>query len=418
MFKRIALSFFFLINLGIIFYFFNLESSGVNTYMALGRITGLLGVYLILWELIFVSRLEFITKAFKSVARLARFHHIVGFLALLFIFIHPIFLALAYGQTTGRNIIDQLVAMFSWEELPMAYLSLLVFIVAVVLSYRQIKKKYRYEFWYLIHVTMYLAIFWAFEHQLELGTDLQNTLFAVYWYLLYFIFFTALVLGRVLPPALNFYRHRFRVSKIVKENDFCTSVYITGRNLASFKFKAGQYGIFRFLNMNAWQAHPFSFSCALNGEHIRITVKALGDFTKDLDKKIKVGDYVMVAGPYGDLVLPEESTKKLAFIAGGIGVTPFFSMAQEAKARNIDFKCIWSNPRRQDIILENELEAYHIISQEEGRIDVDKIKTLMPDYLDRTFYICGPKPMMTECLRILDEIGVNKEEVHTEKFSF
>lgn len=418
MFKRISLLLFFLLNLGIILYFFFLESSTATLYIALGRITGLLGVYLVLWEILFVSRLEFINKCFKSNARLAWFHHVNGFLALLFIFLHPVFLALGYGQRTGRSLLGQMIAFFSWDDMPLAYLSLLVFIVAVFLSYRQIKKKYKYELWYVIHLSLYLAIFWAFGHQLEIGHDLQNTLFAVYWYALYFIFFGALVLGRALPPLYNFYRHRFKVEDVVSENDFCCSIYISGRNLESFKFKAGQHASFRFLNNSAWQSHPFSFSSAYNGKYLRITVKALGDFTKNLKDKIKIGDYVMVAGAYGDFYLPENKETKLAFVAGGVGITPFIAMSQEAKEKEMNFKLLWSNQRRADIILGNEFEACNIISQEEGRIDAAKIQLLVPDYLDRHFYICGPKPMMDSVIEILLSLGVKKSAIHFEKFSF
>jgi len=48
-----------------------------------------------------------------------------------------------------------------------------------------------------------------------------------------------------------------------------------------------------------------------------------------------LGTEVEVHGPYGDFTLPEEPSK-IVMLAGGIGVTPFRAMAQDARERSLD----------------------------------------------------------------------------------
>ncbi|MGH7239519.1 MAG: RnfABCDGE type electron transport complex subunit D, partial [Candidatus Saccharimonadales bacterium] len=50
-------------------------------------------------------------------------------------------------------------------------------------------------------------------------------------------------------------------------------------------------------------------------------------YKKTLDA-LKPGDTIVAAQPAGDFVLPRSRSQKLAFLAGGIGVTPFRSMAK------------------------------------------------------------------------------------------
>lgn len=63
-------------------------------------------------------------------------------------------------------------------------------------------------------------------------------------------------------------------------------------------------------------------------------VKALGDYTRDLPRRLQTGQAVRVEGPYGrfDPARCDHAARQI-WIAGGIGVTPFLSWLEALRAR-------------------------------------------------------------------------------------
>jgi predicted ferric reductase len=216
-----------------------------------------------------------------------------------------------------------------------------------------------------------------------------------------------------------------------KESGDAISVYITGRNLMNFQVKPGQFLIFRFLNKTYWwQHHPFSASYIPKNNMLRITVKNSGDFTGDINS-MKKGTPVMIDGPYGTFTIPQSNLKKYVFIAGGIGITPIRSLIEQTAPDN-DIVVLYTSKTPTEFSLQKELDElaniYHfpityIVTQddtykgEKGRIDDEKIKRLVPDYMKREVYLCGPVAMMEGIKKVLISIGVEKGRIHYEKFS-
>jgi len=433
--KKFLFILIFFLNLGIIFYFWALKSGALlsfgtaGLFISLGRITGLLAVYLVLWQLVLIGRVKFLEQVF-GLDRLAIIHHFNGLLAWLFIFLHPIFLIIGYGQSNQLSFFGQIFNfLWSGDELLNAFLSLLIFIIVIVISAAAIKKRIKYESWYLVHLFTYLGIIWAFGHQLELGNDLRNTLFAAYWYLLYIVAVGLLVYFRFLKPAASFYRHRFQVERVVRENDQVVSVYIKGRDLPSFKYRSGQFAIFRFLGKGLfWQAHPFSFSSQPGQDYLRITIKNLGDFTGGLADRLRPGMPVLLDGPHGIFTVQRTNNQKLALLAGGIGITPLHAIFTSPGSQ--DRTLFYSEQNESRLIFRSELQTasysrrvHYILSQasasggESGRLDAEKLKRLLPDYLERDFFICGPPVMIKNLRRTLQDLGVPRRRIYFEKFS-
>jgi len=434
--KKVFFLFIFLINLLIIFYFWYLRSGLLLTYnqaglfIALGRIAGLLAVYFVLWQLVLIGRIKFLEQIF-GLDRLAIVHHFNGLLAWAFIFLHPIFLIIGYGRANNLGFFSQIFDfLFRWDDLFLAFLSAGVFLIIIILSMATIRRRLKYEIWYFIHLFTYLAIIWAFGHQLELGYDLQNIIFAGYWSALYFVVVALLVYYRFLTPLYLFYYHRFYVDRIESENDQVVSIYIKGRNLNKFNFRAGQFAIFRFLSGElALQAHPFSFSVAPNGEYLRISVKNLGDFTASLKNNLRVNSLVIIDGPHGIFTTQRSKNNKLTLIAGGIGITPLRAIIEKEPTK--DLTLFYSGSKEADLIFRSEIDALqndklrvnYIVnggdnwSGEKGHLDEEKLKRLLPDYLKQDFYLCGPPIMIKNIRRIFKKIGVRKNKIYFEKFS-
>lgn len=401
-------------------------------FKAIANLAGLLAAFLVLLQILLVSRAKWL-EAFFGLDKLSRWHHVLGFLIPVFIIVHPVLLVVGasmIGKT--RPWVQFMNYVEYYEYVNLALVSGLLFLLLIGLSVLIVYKKLKYETWYFTHVFMYAAVLLAMGHQFSVGSDLQAGWPRYYWMGLYIFIFANLVIYRFWRPAYQSIKHAFRVQKVVVENQDCVSIYIAGRGLDGFKVKPGQFFILRFLDKQRWwQAHPFSLSCAPNGQYLRITVKNLGDYTSRM-RELRPGTRVVVDGPHGVFTPETAVTHKFLLIAGGIGLTPILSMAQELAKNNQDMVLLRGARTGQDLILANELEQifkdkpeakHDVLSQdqagsgERGSIDLEKIERLAPDYRQRDIYVCGPDKMMNNILHALKQAGVPKQQIHFEKFS-
>lgn len=429
----------FIANLLIIFGFWLAGSSQLlwtgtsDILLAFGRLTGLLAVYFILLQFLLIGRAVWMEKTF-GLDKLAHVHRLNGYLSILFILLHPILLVFSTEIVNKRGFFTELTDyLISSDDLLQAGIAVVLFVAVVFSSIYVARKHLKYETWYFVHLLTYLAVLLAFGHQLEFGGDfLSNRYFTVYWYLAYLFVFGNFIYARFLLPLYRLKKYSFTVDELVPENSGATSVFIKGKNLATWKIEAGQFINVRFLTKNFWwQSHPFSVSSLPKNDRLRITVKSLGDFTSKV-QALKKGTRVLVEGPYGIFTPNPAPQTKYLFIAGGVGITPIYCLAEKIAAHN-DIVILYCNKTSDDIIFKKELEElaqkqrlklHYIMSNEEnfkgekGRIDEEKIMRLVPDASFRQAYICGPTPMMESLLKILQKIGIHKEHIHYEKFGW
>src|SRR5690348_11523501 len=140
----------------------------------------------------------------------------------------------------------------------------------------------------------------------------------------------------------------------------------------------------------------------------------------------------------GDFTLPRDETRKLAFLAGGIGITPFRGMLKYLVDTNQrrDAILFYSNRAADEIVYKDvlvEAEARlgirtiytltdttaipHAWAGDRGRIDERMIRETAPDYLDRTFYLSGPPDMVRAFERVLRGMGVARAQIKKDFFS-
>ena len=427
---------FFFINLLIIFFFWwqgsgtLFDGNAANIFLAVGRICGLLAVYFVLLQFVLRGRAIWIEEVF-GLNNLSTVHRLNGYLCLSFISLHVFSILTSYSIITQKNIIDQLVFFITANvNLLQSFLSFLLFFVIVGTSIYIVRRRLRYETWYYTHLMTYLAILFAWGHQLELGGDFINQIFVWYWYALYGFVFINFVLFRYFRQGYLWMKYRFAVESIIRETEDTISIYITGNNLAQFSIKPGQFFILRFLDKKRWwQAHPFSLSFVPKNNTLRITVKNVGDFTSEISS-LKKGTPLLLDGPLGVFTKDAAKTGKYLFIAGGVGITPIRAVIEELVQFKKNIVLLYSN-KTTDIIFKKELDVLsnkypfpivYILTDEptykgeKGRIDADKIKRLVPDFIKRDIYLCGPPPMMNALIQILIELGVSKDHIHYEKF--
>jgi ferredoxin-NADP reductase len=183
----------------------------------------------------------------------------------------------------------------------------------------------------------------------------------------------------------------------------------------------------------------FTLSSAPGRREIRMGVKFYpkpSSFKKRL-LAMKPGEVISACHLAGDFTLPRDRREKLAFIAGGIGITPFASMIRHMldTRDQRDTVMLSANWRADDISYEPllreaqehlGLRTVHALSATNevppgwqgavGFVDSKMLQEVLPDYMKRTFYISGPPAMVTASKRAVIELGVKPGRIRTDYF--
>ncbi len=406
------------------------RSSG-NLLNALGRVTGLLGTYGILWQLVFMARVPWLEAAF-SLEKLAVLHRWNGYGALGLLAAHTIFQTLGYQLLDGLGTVAQVGDFVTaYDGLLAAIIGFLLLVAVVGASITISRRRLAYETWYFIHLYTYLGIALAFSHELAVGADfIASRAFAFYWWALYIVVAGCLLAFRVLKPLRRFDRHRFQVQRVKREAPGVFSIYVRGRHLSEFEAKAGQFLLWRFMDHRRWwQSHPFSLSMAPNQSHLRLTVKAIGDFSSGVSS-LKPGTPVLVEGPFGQFTERGRFHSRVLLVAGGIGITPLRALAEEMLWEGVDVCLLYRCRSERDVIFRDELDrlaehpqlrVQYLLSEHGWRHHADQLGPdvlvqLVPDLREREIYVCGPAGIRSTVRDSLRRLGVRDQQIHSEVF--
>jgi ring-1,2-phenylacetyl-CoA epoxidase subunit PaaE len=226
----------------------------------------------------------------------------------------------------------------------------------------------------------------------------------------------------------------------------------------AFAFKPGQFLTFR-AQINGESVRRSYSICSTpalleHSQEICVGIKRVEDgvFSTWATTQLKAGDEIDVMPPDGRFVIKNPDAKmrlandeqrgvhRLA-IAAGSGITPILSIASHALAAEPSsrFTLVYGNQRTNTIMFSEalqdlkdrhpgRLQLIHILSRQatelplsHGRIDAAKIKELTrslidPKAIDEAF-ICGPEAMIEAAELALQDAGIAKEIVHSERFA-
>ena len=206
-------------------------------------------------------------------------------------------------------------------------------------------------------------------------------------------------------------------------------------------FYAGQYIVLDFEIGESVISRPYSISSAPyqarleENPFVEITVRrSRGDgFIADyINDNVKVGDKLKGLMGCGQFYYePLRDAKHVVALAGGVGITPFASMAKEVANETLDFDLtiLYGSVSSDDIVMKAELDAIrsdrvkvvHVLSGDEpdwtgerGFLTADLIRKYSAD--DTTYFICGPQAMYTFLREELKKLDVPKRRVRFEVF--
>lgn len=173
----------------------------------------------------------------------------------------------------------------------------------------------------------------------------------------------------------------------------------------------------------------FTIASAPQEGEVRLGVKfyAKPSTFKTALANMRPGERLSAAGLAGDFTLPRDTHTKLAFIAGGIGITPFRAMLAELLARGErrDITFFYSVKEASDLAYRPLLEQaarelgvrlVWVVTDTGGALTAERIRQELPDWPERTFYISGPRGMVVGFAKALRALGARRSRIKTDFF--
>lgn len=237
----------------------------------------------------------------------------------------------------------------------------------------------------------------------------------------------ALLMGNVFARVLNpDFRQAFVLQKKERADSVIGSFWFDPTR--TFSFLPGQF-------LEYTLAHPnpdsrgvrryFTIASSPTEPRILLATKFAekGSTFKRALAGMREGSSIKASKVAGNFILPPDPAKKLAFIAGGIGITPFRSMVQyllDTKQVR-DIVLLYGEKQEENFVFQDVFQkakaqfgmkiVYHA-----GLLDARLIQREIPDIQDRVFYVSGPESMVESLGGVLSGLGVPKERIKQDFF--
>lgn len=209
-----------------------------------------------------------------------------------------------------------------------------------------------------------------------------------------------------------------------------------------FRYRAGQRALFSLPDMAGFDGfgsqRTFTLASAPHEPELMIATRMRDTAFKRTLRDARPGLRASFDGPHGELTLHEDASRPAVFVAGGIGVTPFLSIARNAAHERLPHRLwlFYSNRRPEDAPFLAELRRledanpnFHVVatmtdlqrsheswSGERGAIN----RALLQRHLGRVTrpicYLAGPPGMVMGMQQLLEDLGVPGEDVRSEEF--
>jgi ferredoxin-NADP reductase len=237
---------------------------------------------------------------------------------------------------------------------------------------------------------------------------------------------------RLANPLWSARELRGRVLEVRREtHDSATLVIKPGWGF-SFDYQPGQYmGIGLLIDGRwRWRSYSLTSSPQRSARTVAITVKAMpeGFLSAHLVDGVKPGTIVRLALPQGNFVLPDPAPPAVLFVTAGSGITPVMSMLRTLVRRDqiTDVVHLHSAPTAADVMFGAELEqlardhpGYRLqlrATRDQGRLDLSRLDTEVPDWRDRQTWACGPEAMLNAAEQAWSAADLT-DRLHLERFA-
>jgi predicted ferric reductase len=400
------------------------------TLTSLAVVCALAGTAAFALNLVLGARLRPVESLFGGLERLYRVHRLNGEIAFILLLSHVVLILASRATISTSTALDLLEPGAGWTVFAGA-LAFAGMLVAILLT---LFVRIGHELFVYVQRSFGVVFLGATYHVFTTdGALADSRVLDLYMAALATVGIAAFLYRSVLGNLLV-RRRKYRVAAVNRLDGFVTEVVMEPRD-RPLSFTPGQFLFVnfrepfseRFPPFLRNQFHPFSITSTPAERTLRITVKAVGDYTRAL-RALEHGTEAVVEGPYGSFSSGAVPNHRQIWIAGGIGVTPFLSMARSlnGSARDIDFYyCVEHEPEGHFL---DELHAIArgrddfrvtlVPRERDGFLTAERVAREHEDLGSADVLVCGP-PAMIESLRPqMAAYGVGSERFHAEEFNF
>lgn len=233
-----------------------------------------------------------------------------------------------------------------------------------------------------------------------------------------------------------------RVLEVQRETPDAVTVSFTPVGGEPLSYRAGQFVTF-VLDIDGTtirRAYSFSSSPA-TGSPPSVTVKRVvgGKASSYFQERVKPGHVLHLVGPSGDFTIDavpsHDGHRHFVFVAGGSGITPIISLTETLLLReaNLRIHLIYGNRSREDTIFYDRLATLaarhpnlavmHVFERPpagwegaSGLLTGETLIQLVGNVKGKSYYLCGPEPMMESAVAALSAAGVPLTHIKMERF--
>lgn len=392
-------------------------------YVLLGKTAALVGTAMFAWSLILSARPRFIESLFGGLDKMYAIHRYFGVISLGLLMLHPLFLIFRFNARKPGSALGMLVsANLAYNLGIFALVTMLAVIIGTVFM------KLKHESFIRWHRLLGGIFLIGAAHGLMVNAEIMHNpplrsymigllALAALCYLYYTVF------GQLLVER---YHYRIRSSQQITAG--VTEVCLQRDSSLAMVFIPGQFVFLSFKDAPvSAEAHPFSIASSNRDGELRFVVKALGDYTANL-ALLKPGLEALVEGPYGRFSYLNVSNKRQVWIAGGIGITPFLSMARSLPKGRYTIDLIYSARSEVEAVFVPEFKAlealhkrglmFHMwLESKSGFIKAENIDQICMNTEGADYLICGPPMMMKSIATQLQALGIAESNIYYEEFS-
>ncbi|MCY7333970.1 MAG: ferric reductase-like transmembrane domain-containing protein [Pseudanabaena sp. CAN_BIN31] len=392
---------------------------------------GFIGLAMMALQFVLTARINRIESSY-GLDILLQFHRYTSLVAFFMVLVHPVILFIAQPETL------QLLNFFEapWRA-RMAMLATLAFMAMVITTIWRKQLKIPYEPWRASHTILaVLAVGLGFGHAIGVGNYMGLFWKAVLWSGIMLVSLWLIIYVRLIKPWLMTQKP-YVVEEVMSQRGDVWTLALRPLGHEGFTFQPGQ---FAWLTLNitplSMREHPFSMSSSGDrADRIEFGIKAIGDFTSQI-KDVQPGTRAYLDGPYGVFTTERYwDSAGFVLIAGGVGITPIFSILLTAAERNDDrpFLLIYAASSWEDITYREELEALkesldlaivYVLRKahdgwegETGYVDKAVLERHIPRHRgSRHYFVCAAPVIMRAVELALFELEVPVTNVNMEHF--
>ena len=397
-----------------------------------------------------VVRARALEPLFGGLDAAVRLHRKLGLAALLMLVVHVVLLA-ADAVVQGASLVAVLVPFWSGDQ---RSTDILVFYALIGLGILAYDRRLRHERWLALHRVIGLLFLLGTLHAaIEPGTILQYEPLRTWIVILLLVGATAWIY-RVLLFWRFGPRYRYQVESVVTRG--AQTVDLVMRPLE--RRMMYEPGTFVFIAVPSFKGkqrelHPFSISSSPVQHHLRVSIRQIGDFTRQISflsrgednpdfwKARRAGRYhpvstlrgadVDVYGPFGGFTpFRLQQHQCMVWVGTGIGITPFLSMLSFERS-TLYLRRIWLYyvaRGAEDAVYDHEIRTSRSrmdfavdyvlwLTSERGRLTAARIAADV-ERDDYAVMLCGNMSFVAAFTSQFRALGLPRERIITEELQF